>query len=300
MQGLGKTISTIAIIQKERLQQSRFMTNDSECDKSADGDNDAELVVHKDLRARAIKSRAVKGQPNKKTRVSSSASTLRPTSRPAAGTLVVCPATVLKQWASELSAKVAQHGELSVLVYHGGSRTRDPTELAEFDVVVTTYAIVSLEVPKEITGSGSNKRKLEKNAAAKAKKKKKPKNSEGGPLSMVRWFRVVLDEAHTIKRHQTQMAKACCGLSAERRWCLSGTPIQNSLDDLYSYFRFLKYEPYSNFSSFRSMIKNPVSRNATYGYKKLQTVLRIVLLRRIKGQLKYFEFIYLSAIFTYT
>jgi len=198
---------------------------------------------------------------------------------------VVCLASVLKQWASELSAKVAHRAELSVLVYHGGSRTRDPTELAEFDVVVTTYAIVSLEVPKEITGSGSNKRKLEKNAAAKAKKKKKPKNSEGGPLSMVRWFRVVLDEAHTIKRHQTQMAKACCGLSAERRWCLSGTPIQNSLDDLYSYFRFLKYEPYSNFSSFRSMIKNPVSRNATYGYKKLQTVLRIVLLQRIKEML---------------
>jgi len=288
MQGLGKTISTIALIQKERLQQSRFMTNDSECDKSADGDDDAELVVDKDLRAHAIKSRAVKGQPNKKTRVSSSASTLRPTSRPAAGTLVVCPATVLKQWASELSAKVAQHGELSVLVYHGGSRTRDPTELAEFDVVVTTYAIVSLEVPNENTDSGINKMKLKKNAAGKAQKKKKPnKNSKGGPLAMVRWFRVVLDEAHTIKRHQTQMAKACCGLSAERRWCLSGTPIQNSLDDLYSYFRFLKYEPYSNFSSFRSMIKNPVSRNAAHGYKKLQTVLRIVLLRRIKGKLKY-------------
>jgi SNF2 family DNA or RNA helicase len=212
----------------------------------------------------------------------------------------VCPASVLKQWASELSAKVAQRAELSVLFCHGGSRTRDPTELAEFDVVVTTYAIVSLEVPKENTDSEINKMKLEKNAAGKAKKKKKPNNSKGGPLAMVRWFRVVLEEAHAVKRHQTQMAKACCGLSAERRWCLSGTPIQNSIDDLYSYFRFLKYEPYSNFSSLRSMIKNPVSRNATHGYKKLQTVLSIVLLRRIKGQLKYFEYIYLSAIFTYT
>ncbi|CAO2043836.1 unnamed protein product [Urochloa humidicola] len=288
-QGLGKTISTIALIQKERLQQSRFMTNDSECEISADGDDEAVLVMDKkELRALASQSRAVIDQPKKKTRVSSTESTLRPTSRPAAGTLVVCPASVLKQWASELSAKVTQSAELSVLVYHGGSRTKDPTELAEYDVVVTTYAIVSLEVPSETIGGGisvRNKMKLKKSAAGKGKNKKKPNNSKGGPLAMVRWFRVVLDEAHAIKSHWTQMTKACCGLSTERRWCLSGTPLQNNIDDLYSYFRFLKYEPYSKFSSFRCMIKNPISRNATRGYKKLQTVLRIVLLRRTKEML---------------
>ncbi|CAL5025298.1 unnamed protein product [Urochloa decumbens] len=274
-QGLGKTISTIALIQKERLQQSRFMSDDSECEISADDNDEAVLVMgKKELKAHAIQSRAVKAQPKKMT------------SKPAAGTLVVCPASVLKQWANELSAKVTRSAELSVLVYHGGSRTRDPTELAEYDVLVTTYSIVALEVPKENTDgeiSVRNKMKLKKNTAGKAKKKRKP--SRAGPLSMVRWFRVVLDEAHTIKSHQTQTAKACCGLSAERRWCLSGTPIQNNIDDIYSYFRFLKYEPYSKFSAFLSMIKNPVSRNASHGYKKLQTVLRIVLFRRTKEML---------------
>jgi SNF2 family DNA or RNA helicase len=291
MQGLGKTISTIALIQKERFQQSRFMTNDSECEISADDDDEAVLVMDKkEWKAHASQSRAVKAQPKKKTRVTSSASTLRPASRPAAGTLVVCPASVLKQWASELSAKVTQSAKLSVLVHHGGSRTKDPTELAEYDVVVTTYAIVSLEVPKKDTdgehSAGNKLKRLKKNATGMAKKKKKPSNSNGGPLAMVRWFRVVLDEAHTIKSHRTQMAKACCALSAERRWCLSGTPIQNNIDDLYSYFRFLKYEPYSKFSSFRSMITIPLSRGVTHGYKKLQTVLRIVLLRRTKGEIK--------------
>ncbi|KAF8712694.1 hypothetical protein HU200_028458 [Digitaria exilis] len=287
LQGLGKTISTIALIQKERLQQSRFMSNDSECQLSADGDDKAMLVMDK-KELIASQSMAIIAQPKKKTRVTSTESTLRQISRPAAGTLVVCPASILKQWASELSAKITQSAELSVLVYHGGSRTKDPTELAEYDVVVTTYAIVSLEVPKESIDGGisvGNKMKLKKNSAGKAKKKKNS-NSNGGPLAMVRWFRVVLDEAHAIKSHRTQMAKACCGLSAERRWCLSGTPIQNNIDDLYSYFRFLEYEPYSKFSSFRSMIKNPLDRNATYGYKKLQTVLRIVLLRRTKGEIK--------------
>ncbi|CAL5070161.1 unnamed protein product [Urochloa decumbens] len=283
-QGLGKTISTIALIQKERLQQSRFRSKDSEYEISA---MEVGLAMgNKELEAHAIQSRAVKAQPRKKIRVISTESTLNPMSRPAAGTLVVCPASVLKQWANELSSKVTRSAELSVLVYHGGSRTRDPTELAEYDVVVTTYSIVALEVPKENTDgetSVGNKMKLKKNTAGKAKKKKKP--SKAGPLAMVRWFRVVLDEAHTMKSHQTQTAKACCGLSAERRWCLSGTPIQNNIDDLYSYFRFLKYEPYSKFSAFRSMIKNLVSRNASHGYKKLQTVLRILLLRRTKEML---------------
>ena len=221
MQGLGKTISTIALIQKERLQQSRFMSDDSECGISVGDDNEAALDMDKKgLKVHASRSRAVKAQP-KKARVSSTASSLRPTTSPAAGTLVVCPASVLNQWANELSTKVTRSAELCVLVYHGGSRTRDPTELADYDVVVTTYTIVAREVPKENTNdkvSPGNKRKLKKNAKCKPKKINKP-----GPLAKVRWFRVVLDEAHMIKGHQTQTAKGCCGLSAERRWCLSGT-----------------------------------------------------------------------------
>ncbi|KAJ1272917.1 hypothetical protein BS78_06G239700 [Paspalum vaginatum] len=264
------------------------MANDSGREIPDNDDSEAVLLMDK-KESMAHASKVVKGRATKKTRVGSTASNLlRPTSRPAAGTLVVCPSSILKQWASELSTKVDESAELSVLVYHGGSRTRDPNELADYDVVVTTYTIVALEVPKESPNgeiSGGKKMKLKKNAQGKAKKKRKP----DGPLAMVRWFRVVLDEAHTIKSHQTQMAKGCCGLSAERRWCLSGTPIQNRIEDLYSYFRFLKYEPYSNFSSFRSMLKNPVSMDVSHGYKKLQTVLSIVLLRRTKGEIKYSE-----------
>lgn len=62
--------------------------------------------------------------------------------RPAAGTLVVCPTSVMRQWADELHKKVTSEANLSVLVYHGSSRTKDPHELAKYDVVVTTYSIV--------------------------------------------------------------------------------------------------------------------------------------------------------------
>jgi SNF2 family DNA or RNA helicase len=52
---------------------------------------------------------------------------------------------------------------------------------------------------------------------------------------------VVLDEAQSIKNPRTLVAHAAWGLHADHRWCLSGTPIQNTIDDLYSYFKFLRY-----------------------------------------------------------
>ncbi|XP_044968034.1 helicase-like transcription factor CHR28 [Hordeum vulgare subsp. vulgare] len=322
-QGLGKTISTISLIQKERVQQSNFMSADSDSKNSVPLDlDDDDIVMAMDkkepsdsldhelcssLSGSAFNNMAknVKVEPRKKARVGS-ASISRSATRPSAGTLVVCPASILKQWASEIKAKVTESSRLSVLVYHGSSRTTKPTELAKYDVVVTTYTIVGQEVPKQDSDddmepnidekygicpdfAARKKRKLSKQTKKKAIKKKKLSSSDadlgGGPLARVRWFRVVLDEAQTIKNHHTKSARACCGLKAKRRWCLSGTPMQNTIDDLYSYFRFLKYEPYSSFSLFRSMIKGPISRGSSQGYKKLQTVLKIILLRRTKETL---------------
>ncbi|VAI87515.1 unnamed protein product [Triticum turgidum subsp. durum] len=329
-QGLGKTVSTIALILKQKSQQSKFMCADSDPLKSEalnlDEDDEAVTVVDKEKQSvndgpkkdldaslsTAASTSDVKPSsshmdivPNRiveskverkktKTGTSSASSTMRSMMRPAAGTLVVCPASVLKQWANELNDKVSQSARLSVLVYHGGARTKDPSELAKYDVVVTTYTIVANEVPKQNADDDQDQKNGEESSVgnkrkppSKSKKrKKKLKDSDidldSGPVARVRWFRVVLDEAQTIKNFRTQVAKGCCGLRAKRRWCLSGTPIQNSIDELYSYFRFLKYDPYSTYSSFCTMIKHPIARNAVHGYKKLQTVLRIVLLRRTK------------------
>uniref|UniRef100_A0ACD5ZZC5 Uncharacterized protein n=1 Tax=Avena sativa TaxID=4498 RepID=A0ACD5ZZC5_AVESA len=330
-QGLGKTVSTIALILKQRIQQSKFMHADSDPLKSEalnlDEDDEAVAVVDKaeqsvhdepkkDLDAglsstaastsgvkpsignmdtfpdRVVESKVERKKT--KTGTSSASLTMRSMTRPAAGTLVVCPASVLKQWANELTDKVSENDKLSVLVYHGGARTKDPSELAKYDVVVTTYTIVANEVPKQNADDDPDQKNGEESSAGNKKKppskskkrKKKIKDSDidldSGPVARVRWFRVVLDEAQTIKNFRTQVAKGCCGLRAKRRWCLSGTPIQNAIDELYSYFRFLKYDPYSTYSSFCTMIKHPIARNAVHGYKKLQTVLRIILLRRTK------------------
>ncbi|XP_010908905.1 helicase-like transcription factor CHR28 isoform X1 [Elaeis guineensis] len=304
-QGLGKTVSMIALIQKQMTQQSEFTSGDSSHIKSValnlDEDDDGVTEVDK---AKQIATDELKQEP-----VASTSMRASHKSRPAAGTLVVCPASVLRQWARELDEKVTNSAKLSVLVYHGGARTKNPSDLAKYDVVLTTYSIVTNEVPKQSTAddddgeqrnldrcglmsefSSNKKRKQTSNRQNKVKKKGKGlKDSHfdlgSGPLARVRWFRVVLDEAQTIKNHRTQVARACCGLRAKRRWCLSGTPMQNAIDDLYSYFRFLKYDPYAVYSSFCASIKYPISRNASQGYKKLQAVLRTVLLRRTKGTL---------------
>lgn len=293
----------IALIQMQRSLQSKSKPEDL-CHKTEalnlddDDDNDCAAEVKK-----SEESDDLKPIPE----VSSSTRAFR-RQRPAAGTLVVCPASVLRQWARELDDKVADEAKLSVLIYHGGSRTKDPVELAKYDVVLTTYAIVTNEVPKqplveeddadekngELYGlssefSANKKRKKTSNVSKRGKKGRKGIDSSSidygsGPIARVGWFRVILDEAQTIKNHRTQVARACCSLRAKRRWCLSGTPIQNSIEDLYSYFRFLKYDPYAVYKSFYNTIKVPISRNSVHGYKKLQAVLRAIMLRRTKGE----------------
>ncbi|XP_058090253.1 helicase-like transcription factor CHR28 isoform X2 [Magnolia sinica] len=293
-QGLGKTISTIALIQMQRPVQSKSTSDDLSQVKTE------ALNLDEDDRATS--------EFWKVKKIGKHEDFKYPTSRkgrPAAGTLVVCPASVLRQWARELDEKVTDDAKLSVLVYHGGTRTKDPVELARYDVVLTTYSIVSKEVPKQpladdddgeqihpekFASSFTNQKRKKTSTTAKKGKKKSKKgfssvSYNGGLVARVGWFRVVLDEAQTIKNHRTQVARACCGLRAKRRWCLSGTPIQNAIDDLYSYFRFLKYDPYAVYSSFYSSIKFPISRDASSGYKKLQAILKTIMLRRTKGTL---------------
>src|SRR6266852_240955 len=56
-----------------------------------------------------------------------------------------------------------------------------------------------------------------------------------------------LDEAHNIKERATSTAKAAFELKARYRWCLSGTPLQNRVGELYSWIRFLGCEPFSQY-----------------------------------------------------
>ncbi|KZV41094.1 hypothetical protein F511_14070 [Dorcoceras hygrometricum] len=303
-QGLGKTVSMIALIHKQRLLEGKSKPADSCITKTEalnldDDDETRDLAADETKQAKESEEFTILPQTS---------NTIKEfhCRRPTAGTLIVCPASVLRQWAGELDDKVTDKAKLSVLIYHGGSRTKSPAALAKYDAVLTTYAIVSNEVPKQplveedndepkdgdIYGlsstfsMGTKRKKLSANK--RSKKGKKDINISAfdthcGTLAKVKWSRVILDESQTIKNHRTQVARACCSLRAKRRWCLSGTPIQNSIDELFSYFRFLRYYPYDKYKTFISSIKALISRDSAKGYKKLQVVLTNIMLRRTKG-----------------
>ncbi|XP_073138962.1 helicase-like transcription factor CHR28 isoform X2 [Henckelia pumila] len=300
-QGLGKTVSMIALIHAQRIKEGKAKPEDS-CNTQAEALNLDDDDETRDLAADETKQAK---DSEEFTILPQTSNTIKGfhCKRPTAGTLIVCPASVLRQWARELHEKVTDKAKLSVLIYHGGNRTKSPASLAKYDAVLTTYAIVSNEVPKQpafeeddndgdVYGLSSTfsmaKKRKKLSANKKSKKGKKEINisafdSDCGTLAKVKWSRVILDESQTIKNHRTQVARACCSLRAKRRWCLSGTPIQNSIDELFSYFRFLRYDPYDKYKTFVSSIKALISRDSAKGYKKLQVVLRNIMLRRTKG-----------------
>ncbi|KAI3498021.1 hypothetical protein L1887_33714 [Cichorium endivia] len=124
-QGLGKTVSVIALIQMQKSLSKPKLEDPKAEALDLDDDNDKDIVDS---------SRAEREFHNQK---------------PPGGSLVVCPASVLRQWAQELDEKVADESKLEVLIYHGVNRTNDPHELAKYDVVLTTYSIVAKEIPSK-------------------------------------------------------------------------------------------------------------------------------------------------------
>ena len=69
---------------------------------------------------------------------------------------------------------------------------------------------------------------------------------EGSKLFAIKWLQVILDEGHIIRTKSTKQSIAACNLDAERRWILTGTPIMNELNDMYSLVKFLRFTPLVN------------------------------------------------------
>jgi len=72
-----------------------------------------------------------------------------------------------------------------------------------------------------------------------------------GPNSV--WYRVIFDEAQCIKNSKTWAARAACELKTQYRWCLSGTPMMNKVDELSSLIQFLRIKPYDDPKKFRQV-----------------------------------------------
>ena len=89
--------------------------------------------------------------------------------------------------------------------------------------------------------------------------------------------------AHTIRNSSTQCFQAVHDLTAQRRWCLTGTPIQNSLGDIFSLTKFLRFYPFDQDSSVRKYIKDPLQKNDEKGLDNLRHMMKVLSLRRGKN-----------------
>lgn len=169
-------------------------------------------------------------------------------------TLVIAPVALATQWADEIKTKAPQ---LKVTVHYGKSRAESSSELKKYDVVISTYQILMGEWQSE------------------------------GPLFDRRWWRIILDEAHTIKNKDSKTAKACFALEAYSRWCLTGTPVQNNINELFSFIKFLKVSPMDNYKFWTDQIAKPMADGAGLtAMHRLQGILKGIMLRRTKDVLK--------------
>ena len=173
-------------------------------------------------------------------------------------TLVVAPLALIKQWESEIKTKVDEEKRLRVLVHHGPQRTKRSQDLRKYDVVITTYQTL-------VSEHGSH--------------------SDDNPFACfgVHWYRIVLDEAHSIKNRNAKATKACKALRAHYRWCLTGTPVQNNLEELQSLVAFLNVKPYRELSVWKEHIIQPLNNGrGELAIRRLQTFLKAIMLRRTK------------------
>ncbi|KKA27794.1 hypothetical protein TD95_003566 [Thielaviopsis punctulata] len=150
--------------------------------------------------------------------------------------LVLVPPVALMQWVSEIESYT--NGKLRTFVYHNSraeARNATVESLRGYDVIMMSYNSLESMYRRQVSGT---KRKLKKN--------EEPETTPS-PIHQIDFHRVILDEAHEIKTRTTSTAKACFALKTTYRWCLSGTPLQNRIGELFSLLRFINVEPFASY-----------------------------------------------------
>ncbi|KAG0224670.1 DNA helicase rad5 [Actinomortierella wolfii] len=205
------------------------------------------------------------------------------TIRPSKTTLIVCPMSLISQWRDE--AVRSSDGSLKIEVYYGNSRGLSDTELTRSsapDILITSYGTVLSEYCR-LAGFDQDGVKTSSVSTLQGVWSQADYR-RGSALFNVDFYRVVLDEAHQIKSRLTKTSKACYAINGARRWVVTGTPIQNKLEDLFSLVHFMRAEPWSNFSFWRTFITIPFeSKDKDKALKVVTSVLEPLVLRRTKA-----------------
>ncbi|MEA2777326.1 MAG: hypothetical protein QOF90_2732, partial [Acetobacteraceae bacterium] len=163
--------------------------------------------------------------------------------------LIVCPTSLIPNWTAE-ARRFAP--ELSLLALHGLARKANFKAIPRHDVVLSTYPLLTRDY--EV-------------------------------LQQQEWHVVILDEAQSIKNPNAETTRQALRLKARQRLCLSGTPLQNHLGELWSLFDFLAPGFLGSQKSFKSRYRTPIEKNGDVDRQELLTRrIRPFMLRRTKEE----------------
>ena len=153
--------------------------------------------------------------------------------------LIVLPTSLVANWTAELG-KFAPH--LRIAVLHGLDRHERRGALGATEIVITTYTVLARDIDI---------------------------------MAQMEWHLVVLDEAQAIKSPESKTFRAVCQLKTRHKLCLSGTPIENNLEELWAQFAFLMPGLLGDRRGFAKRFRTPIE-------KKGDEVRRDQLIRRIR------------------
>ncbi|KAF7192728.1 putative ATP-dependent helicase C23E6.02 [Pseudocercospora fuligena] len=200
-------------------------------------------------------------------------------------TLIIAPVALMRQWKSEIRNKLKPNRQLTVYTHHATHKAKSFDVLRTFDVVLTTYGTIAAELKR------LEKFKLRQlaNPGVQIQPTATEKTIFLGENA--RWYRVILDEAQCIKNRTTQTSKGACLLNAKYRFCVTGTPMMNNVEEFFSLIQFLRIRPYSTWQNFRNDFNTPLRSSSDQvrqgAMRKLQILCKSIMLRRTKKS--YFE-----------
>ncbi|XP_074033441.1 E3 ubiquitin-protein ligase SHPRH isoform X2 [Leptinotarsa decemlineata] len=159
-------------------------------------------------------------------------------------TLIVTPLTLRSQWSREICKHI--RGKLKVLQYDGCNLTPVyPTQLKEYDIVITTYSVLQNEL------------RLTENVQAINLRRERKYSPQGSPLTRIKWWRLCLDEAQTVDTPGRMVSEMAGKINAVHRWAVTGTPISKNISDLYGLIDYIQITPFNDLTTWNKILYEP-------------------------------------------
>jgi len=163
--------------------------------------------------------------------------------------LIVLPASLVHNWQNEIKKFTPQ---LRSFVHAGNNRTKDLSTFNRFDIILTTYGVI---------------------------------RNDYEWLALYPFHYLILDESQVIKNPDSKIYKSVIQLKSTHKLVLTGTPIENSLIDLWSQMNFINRGLLGNYTFFKNEFVNPIEKNGDeIKSRKLLALIHPFLLRRTKDQ----------------